>query len=132
MLKLLAISTVVFAAFSIWLAVRIVNRRERWAKWTAAGLLCLLAAYPLSLGPACWWFPQEPDFMWIGCSPFPQMAPRIYWPLGWLAQHGSRPVPDVIRWYVTPRQGRLILPAGIKPDPKTNPLDGGDYIVLAR
>jgi len=27
---------VAFAAFCIWLALRIVNRRERWAKWTLA------------------------------------------------------------------------------------------------
>ena len=26
-----------FAAFCVWLTVRIVNRRERWAKWTLAG-----------------------------------------------------------------------------------------------
>jgi hypothetical protein len=32
--------------------VRIVNRRERWAKWTAVGLLVVLIGYPLSSGPA--------------------------------------------------------------------------------
>ena len=34
---------VAFAAFCVWLVVRIVNRRERWAKWTLAvvvGCLC--------------------------------------------------------------------------------------------
>jgi hypothetical protein len=30
----LSIFGVAFAAFCMWLAVRIVNRRERWAKWT--------------------------------------------------------------------------------------------------
>jgi hypothetical protein len=35
---------VAFAAFCVWLAVRIVNRRERWAKWTLAVVL-LYAAY---------------------------------------------------------------------------------------
>jgi hypothetical protein len=44
---------VAFAAFCAWLGVRIVNRRERWAKWTAVGLGVLLV-YPLSFGPACW------------------------------------------------------------------------------
>jgi hypothetical protein len=44
---------VAFAAFCLWLTVRIVNRRERWAKWTAAGLAIVLA-YPISFGPACW------------------------------------------------------------------------------
>jgi hypothetical protein len=44
---------VTFASFCIWLGVRIMNRRERWAKWTAVVVLGVLA-YPLSLGPACW------------------------------------------------------------------------------
>ena len=41
-----------FAAFLIWLAVRIINRRV-WAKWMLAALI-VLAAYPVSFGPACW------------------------------------------------------------------------------
>lgn len=43
---------VAFAAVCVWLAVRIVNRGERWAKWTASALILMLA-YPLSFGPAC-------------------------------------------------------------------------------
>jgi hypothetical protein len=43
-----------FAAFCVWLAVRIVNRQERWAKRTALGLFVVLVGYPLSIGPACW------------------------------------------------------------------------------
>jgi hypothetical protein len=39
-----------FTAFVVWLGVRIINRRERWAIWTAVALM----AYPLLLGPACW------------------------------------------------------------------------------
>ena len=30
---------VAFAALCVWLTVRIVNRRERWAKWTLAGAI---------------------------------------------------------------------------------------------
>lgn len=46
---------VAFAAFCVWLGVRIVNRRERWAKWTAAGLaIALPVIYLLGLGPAQW------------------------------------------------------------------------------
>ncbi len=48
----LAISGVAFAAFCVWLGVRIVNRRERWAKNLAAITISL--AYPLSIGPAYW------------------------------------------------------------------------------
>jgi hypothetical protein len=54
---------VAFAAFGIWLALRTLNRRERWAKWTA--LVWMLLGYPLSIGPA-WWFSQRignPEWM---------------------------------------------------------------------
>ena len=50
----LAIFGVAFAAFCVWLTVRIVNRRERWAKWTLAAVVGLPAIYVLGLGPACW------------------------------------------------------------------------------
>ena len=43
-----------FAAACIWLTVRIVNRRERWAKRTAVALVAALVGYPISFGPACW------------------------------------------------------------------------------
>ena len=39
---ILAALGVAFAASCIWLAVRIVNRRERWAIWTAAALVIAL------------------------------------------------------------------------------------------
>ena len=51
---LLPILAVAFAAFCVWLTARIVNRRERWAKWTAVGLAAFLALHPLSAGPAFW------------------------------------------------------------------------------
>jgi hypothetical protein len=44
----LAIFGVAFAAFCVWLAVRIINRRERWAKWTLAVLISLPLIYVLS------------------------------------------------------------------------------------
>lgn len=49
-----AVVAVVLVAFGVWLAVRILNRRETWAKRTGVILLVLLLGYPLSLGPACW------------------------------------------------------------------------------
>jgi len=36
MLTTLLPTLAVVAAFCVWLTVRIVNRRERWAKWTLA------------------------------------------------------------------------------------------------
>jgi len=41
-----------YAAFCVWLAVRIVNRRERWARWAAVcALIALPFLYALSSGP---------------------------------------------------------------------------------
>jgi hypothetical protein len=51
---LLPTLAVALAAFCIWVAVRIVNRRERWAKRTLALVLGLPMLYALSFGPACW------------------------------------------------------------------------------
>jgi len=44
----------IFAAFCIWLGVRLVNRREQWAKWTLATVAGLPLLYVASFGPACW------------------------------------------------------------------------------
>jgi len=45
---------VAFAAFCVWLAVRIVNRRERWAKWTLGMTVGLPVLYVASFEPWCW------------------------------------------------------------------------------
>jgi hypothetical protein len=50
----LAIFGVALAATSIWLTVRIVIRRERWAKWMAVAVAVLPVLYVASFGPACW------------------------------------------------------------------------------
>jgi hypothetical protein len=42
---LLSTLAVAFAAFCVWLTVRIVNRRERWAKWTLAVVVGLPVLY---------------------------------------------------------------------------------------
>jgi|GEM_PF-5234285 len=52
MTLLLPTLAVAFAALCVWLTVRIVNRRERWAKWTLAALVASMLLYPLSVGPA--------------------------------------------------------------------------------
>ncbi|MGE5193316.1 MAG: hypothetical protein ACM3U2_12545 [Deltaproteobacteria bacterium] len=51
----LTVVGVTLAAFCVWLTVRIINRRERWAKWTlAATIIGTPTLYVLSFGPACW------------------------------------------------------------------------------
>lgn len=54
-LSTVSIIAVIFTAFSIWLTVRIINRKERWAKWTLAGVVGLPVLYVASFGPACWY-----------------------------------------------------------------------------
>jgi hypothetical protein len=51
---LLVSLAVAYAALCVWLGVRIVNRRERWAKWTLAGVIAVPSLYVGSFGPACW------------------------------------------------------------------------------
>jgi hypothetical protein len=64
---------VAYAGFCVWLAVRIVNRRERWAKWMFIGG-AIPIVYIASFGPACW----------ICSRTDHQMLPQAYRPIGWL------------------------------------------------
>ncbi len=79
-----------FTAFCIWLAVRIVNRREQWTKRAAVVVLAImLVAYPLSFGPVCWGYTL--DFA------FP--LDEVYQPILWCWKLGPIPVSDAIEWY---------------------------------
>ena len=80
---------VAFAAFCVWLTVRIVNRRERWAKWTLAAVVSLPVLYVASYGPACWWFsgvygPSSSNGSKV------RRVPQIYRPIVWTAIAISR------------------------------------------
>lgn len=44
---------VAFTAFCVWLTVRIVNRRERWAKRMLAAVVGVPVLYVASFGPVC-------------------------------------------------------------------------------
>jgi hypothetical protein len=48
-----------FAAFCVWLTVRIVNRRERWAKWMLAAVVGIPVLYIVNFCPACWLWDHE-------------------------------------------------------------------------
>ncbi|HEY3965283.1 MAG TPA: hypothetical protein VGM05_12080 [Planctomycetaceae bacterium] len=79
---------VAFAAFCVWLTVRIVNRRERWAKWTlAATIFSIPVLYVVSFGPACWWIaktvPEFPGGPLVGTNA--AYLSKAYWPIGWVA-----------------------------------------------
>jgi len=124
MTLLLSASAVTFAAFCIWLAVRIFNRRERWAKRTGVAVLLLPVLYVLSFGPACWWLARPaPQLFWGepgGSVPtiesaFPH-APLYYWPLGWLAQYGRQPIAPVLQWYATAGNPNVVIPTSHRGD----------------
>lgn len=57
MIIVLPALAVAYAAVCVWLAVRIINRREKWASWTAVALLVV----SIFLAYAIWWLtrPQE-------------------------------------------------------------------------
>jgi hypothetical protein len=84
----LAIFGVAFAAFCVWLGVRVYNRRERWAKWVlAVTIFSMPVLYVLSFGPACWWMaktvPEFPGGPPVGANA--AYLSKSYWPIGWVA-----------------------------------------------
>lgn len=104
MTNLFVVLIAAFAAFSIWLLVRIVNRRERWATWTAVGLLFLVIGYPVSFGPVCWWMATADG------AEEPTLVPLAYWPLGIAAAYGPDIVYKPLHWWmrVGASRGRTI------------------------
>jgi hypothetical protein len=100
----LSIFGVTFAALCVWLTVRIINRRERWAKWTLAAVIGLPVLYAASFGPACWWlFPSRKMAAAAGDGKVLAMirkpVPAIYLPVLWFHQCAPDPVADAIASY---------------------------------
>jgi len=93
MALVVSIIGIAFAAFCVWLTVRIANRRERWAKWVAVAAVTLPLLYFLSFGPVCWM---------IAPSEFRDrrvvFAPHIYFPIGFAARQ-SNLFYGVISWF---------------------------------
>ena len=93
-------------AFSVWLGVRIINRREGWAQRTALVMVALPLLYVLSFGPACWWLADR-SFGYAY-----RMPPVAYWPVGWAIRHCPKPIPAVLCWYAKfGNSEELIVPA---------------------
>jgi hypothetical protein len=80
------------------------------AFWATVVVAVALVAYPLSFGPACWWFAREPQISSHSWEQPPRVAPRLYWPIGRLARRGPKPIGDVILWYATLGGERISLP----------------------
>ncbi len=90
---------VAFAAFYVWLVVRIVNRRERWTKRLAVALVAALVGYPLSFG------------LWISIYVAAHRHQQaidvpcaIYRPIEFVAMNSAAPIQDAyprcIRWWL--------------------------------
>ena len=72
------------AAFCVWLAVRLVNRRERWAKRLAWTMAVFLTLYLLSCGPASWMYVHVvPEPL---CPAYIRIMARFYFPIATLLQ----------------------------------------------
>ena|SRR5579872_1743411 len=81
----------IFAAFCVWLTVRIVNQRERWAKWTLAVTLSLPVLYAASFGPACWITSR----VTVGVP----VVNVVYLPMMWIENVSPEFIQDGILWY---------------------------------
>lgn len=112
-----AIFGVSYAAFSIWLTVRIFNKRERWAKWTLATMIVgLPLLYVLSFGPAYWITRQDdPKFRRFGGHQQPSQAMLLYCPLGNAMNNPGSPAGRALLWWITIglRKGQwAVVPTG--------------------
>jgi hypothetical protein len=92
MITLLAVLAMTFAAFAVWLAIRIINRRERWAKWTAVALVLIaITGYPLSMGPVVVFVP----YLYLRADDFT----RFYYPIYWVSYRCELVDDIVFDWY---------------------------------
>jgi len=111
MSMVLSVLGVAFATFCVWLTVRIVNRRERWAKWTAVGLLVGVPLFYVgSFGPVCW-MTATPRV--AGTSDVPRMWMRFYFPIGGLIHDTKSQDSKAVRQWITwgaRKGGRVIVP----------------------
>lgn len=97
MIILLPGLAVAFAALCVWLSVRIVNRRERWAKRTAWALAFgLPVLYVASFGPACWISSYVLD---EGDDSEARTVSTIYEPILCLSWRGPSLVKESLTWY---------------------------------
>jgi hypothetical protein len=105
---------VAFAAFCIWLGVRIYNRRERWAKWTFFTATVLLPiVYVASLGPAARIVARNDPDAWA----FHPLFDAIYWPIARCATAaGDGSIPDraIVAYLglVIPKNSQIFIPDG--------------------
>lgn len=89
---ILAVVGVALAAFAIWLTVRIITRREKWAKRTLAAIVGLPVIYVLSIDPVCWFTSRT------GIEGSHRLS-SCYRPLMKTCRVTPRPLAQFIYWY---------------------------------
>ncbi len=92
-----------FAAFCIWVIIRIVNRREKSRRmiWGTVLATSVLLTYPLSFGPAC-------RLVEEGVMPYSHLE-TAYQPCIQLAIHGAPVLDGPLWWWVEQWGGEDIL-----------------------
>jgi hypothetical protein len=87
---------IAFAAFCVWLAVRIINRRERWAKWTlAASVVVLPLLYVASLFPITLMVQRD---MFVNKDVLRKIVVIYLAPAQWLDDNGPAWVESFLDW----------------------------------
>jgi hypothetical protein len=106
---------VVFAALCVWLTVRILNRKERWAKRTLAAVIGVPLLYVASFGPWCW---VTCRFI-IADEHTPSRPSTFYHPILWMWFHGPMKSASMIDWYANLFADGLLIPG--------EGIEGGTY-----
>lgn len=83
---------IAFAASCVWLTVRVVSRKERWAKWMLVALA--LAAYPISYGPFLYAWTAAGQPIWLG-----EVFDVAYYPIEQVRRSGPMPVSRAMAAY---------------------------------
>lgn len=86
---------VAFTVFFVWLVVRLMNRRERWAKRLAVALVAMPLGYLVSFGPVA---PIESRGGWSQSEE--TVFEAVYFPFGWAVDFGPQCVRSPIIWYL--------------------------------
>ena len=110
----LLICGVTIAALWVWLVLRIINRKERWAKWTLAAVVGAPVLYVASFGPWCWSISQS-------VREGTDRASLFYRPMIWMWLNGPKPAWDAIDWYANLGSAGPIQPGEATQDGGTFP-----------
>jgi len=92
------------------------ERRTPLWPWIVVLLVGLPVLYIASFGPACWWLSKckipDPHLDYDEPLDIPHdlapHAPHVYWPMGWLAAFGPRPISRLLFWYATAGGQQLV------------------------